>query len=103
MAERMVQTETEGVHRSRVGVTGYELCQAVSKIRPVRDRKNGQQVFASNSILINEYIQPGNLLVPVGLSIPAQQLQAGDYRFEIKGRDSAGNVSAARTADFSIQ
>ena len=67
------------------------------------DRKNNQQVFASNTIQINEYVQPGNLLVPVGLSIPAQQLQAGDYRFEITGRDSAGNVSTARGADFSIQ
>jgi hypothetical protein len=67
------------------------------------DRKNNQQVYSSNTILINEYSQPGNPLVPFGLKLPVEQLQAGDYRFEIKGRDSAGNISTLRTADFSIQ
>jgi hypothetical protein len=42
-------------------------------------------------------------LVPFGLTLPVEQLQAGDYRFEIKGRDSAGQVSTLRSADFSIQ
>ena len=67
------------------------------------DRKSSQQVFASNTILINEYVQPGNLLVPVGLSLPVEKLQAGDYRLEFQGRDSAGNISTVHTADFSIQ
>ena len=67
------------------------------------DRKNNQQVYSSNTILINEYSQPGNPLVPFGLTLPVEQLQAGDYRFEIKGRDSAGHVSTLRSADFSIQ
>ena len=67
------------------------------------DRKNNQQVYSSNTILINEYSQPGNPLVPFGLTLPVEQLQAGDYRFEIKGRDSAGQVSTLRSADFSIQ
>jgi hypothetical protein len=67
------------------------------------DRKNNQQVFSSNTVLINDYAQPGNALVPMGFKLPIDQLQAGDYRFEIKGRDGAGNVSTVRSADFSIQ
>jgi hypothetical protein len=67
------------------------------------DRKTNQQVFSSNTMLVNDFLVPGNPLVPVGFKLPIDQLQVGDYRFEIKGRDQMGNVSAVRTADFSIQ
>jgi len=67
------------------------------------DRKTNQPVYSSNTMLINDFIQPGNPLVPVGFKLPIDQLQAGDYRFEIKGRDGVGNVSTVRSADFSIQ
>jgi len=67
------------------------------------NRRTNQQVFASNTILINHYVQPGNPLVPVGQKLPMDQLQPGDYRLEVRGRDSAGNVSSVRTADFSIE
>jgi VWFA-related protein len=67
------------------------------------DRKTNKQVFSSNTILVNEYMQPGNPLVPVGFNLAIDQLQVGDYRLEIKGRDSVGGISAVRTADFSIQ
>jgi VWFA-related protein len=67
------------------------------------DRKTNQQVYSSNTILINDYVQPGNPLVPVGFDLPIDQLQAGDYRFEIKGRDSLGHVSTVRSAEFSVQ
>ena len=69
----------------------------------VVDRKTNQQVYSSNTILINDYSQPGNPLVPMGFKLPVDQLQVGDYRFEIKGRDAIGNVSTVRGADFSIQ
>jgi VWFA-related protein len=67
------------------------------------DRKTNQQVFSSNTMLVNDFLVPGNPLVPVGFKLPIDQLQVGDYRFEIKGRDQMGNVSPVRTADFSVQ
>jgi VWFA-related protein len=67
------------------------------------NKKTNQQVFASNTILVNELAQPGNPLVPFGYRIPVDQLQAGDYRLEVRGRDSAGHASAVRTADFSVE
>jgi len=67
------------------------------------DRKTNQQVYSSNTILVNDYAQPGNPLVPVGFKLPIDQIQPGDYRFEIKGRDAGGNVSTVRSSDFSIQ
>jgi len=67
------------------------------------DRKTNQQVYSSNTILINEYSEPGNPLVPVGFGLPLAQLQVGNYRVEIKGRDAMGNVSTVRSADFSVE
>ena len=67
------------------------------------DRKTNQQVYSSNTMLINDLVQPGNPLVPVGFKIPMDQIQAGDYRVEIKGRDSMGNVSSVRAAEFTIE
>jgi VWFA-related protein len=67
------------------------------------DRKTNQSVVSSNTILINDYTQPGNPLVPIGLKLPVDQLQAGDYRIELKGRDAMGNVSTVRAADFSVE
>jgi len=69
----------------------------------ILDRKANKQVFSSNTILINEFSQAGNPLVPVGFKLPVDQLQPGDYRFEIKGRDSLGNVSTVHGADFSVE
>ncbi|MGD1157757.1 MAG: VWA domain-containing protein [Terriglobia bacterium] len=67
------------------------------------DRKTSQSVYSSNTILINELVQQGNPLVPLGLKLTIDQLQAGDYRLEVRGRDSAGNTSPVRSADFSVE
>jgi VWFA-related protein len=67
------------------------------------DRKTNQEVFSSNTMLINDLVERGNPLVPVGLKLPIDQLQAGDYRLEIRGRDSMGNASPVRSADFSVE
>ena len=67
------------------------------------DKKTNQLVFSSHTILINDYSQPGNPLVPVGFQLPVDQLQGGAYRLEIKGRDALGNVSTVRGADFSVE
>jgi VWFA-related protein len=69
----------------------------------VFDGKTNQQVYSSKTLLINDVLQPGNPLVPVGFSLPIGQLLAGQYRVEVTARDSLGNVSSIHAADFSIQ
>jgi VWFA-related protein len=69
----------------------------------VIDRKTNKEVFSSNTILINDYAKPGNPFVPAGFKLPINQLAPGDYRMEIKGRDSMGNASTPRSADFSVE
>lgn len=72
----------------------------VGIIMNVIDRKTNQQVFTSNTILVNSFAQGGNPVIPVGVPLPVEQLQAGDYRLEVGARDSAGNVSPAHSTDF---
>lgn len=67
------------------------------------DRKTNKEVFSSNTILVNDFSQPGNPVVPTGLKLPISQLPPGDYRFEIKGRDAVGHISGTRSADFTVE
>jgi VWFA-related protein len=67
------------------------------------DRRTNQQVYSSQTILVNDYSQPGNPLVPMGFKLPIEHLPAGDYRVEIRGGDAKGNISPVRSADFSIK
>ena len=80
-----------------------ETAPYVGVLYNIIDRKTSQPVYSSNTILVNDFVQHGNPVVPVGFKLSVGQLQAGDYRVEIKGRDSMGNVSTVRSADFSIQ
>jgi hypothetical protein len=82
----------KGEHVPRVGL-----------LFDIFERKTNKQAYSSNTMLINDYVQPGNPLVPVGFQLPIEQLQAGDYRVDIKARDELGHVSSVRSADFSIQ
>lgn len=68
------------------------------------DTKTGQQVFSSGTILVNNYIQKGSPVIPVGVSLPMDKLQAGgQYRLEVQARDSMTNVSSQHIAQFDVQ
>ena len=41
--------------------------------------------------------------VPVIFNLLIDKLPPGDYRIEIQARDSAENVSAVRSGDFSVE
>jgi len=66
----------------------------------VVDRKTNQQVYRSPTMLVNSFAQAGNPVIRVGAMLPLDKIQAGDYRLEVTARDSAGNASPVRTADF---
>jgi hypothetical protein len=65
--------------------------------------KTQSTVYTSGTTLINQYAREGNPLVPVGFRLPIDNFPPGDYRVEFWGRDSAGNTSAVRSGDFSIE
>ncbi|MBZ5544963.1 MAG: VWA domain-containing protein [Acidobacteriia bacterium] len=68
----------------------------------VVDRKTNQQVYASNTVPIDANAEKDNPVIPFGLILPLENLQAGDYRLEVRARDAAGNVSPLHTADFAL-
>lgn len=72
----------------------------VGIIVDVYERKTNQRVFTTNTILINENVVEGSPVIPVAIRLPVDQLQAGDYRLEVKGLDSMGHKSPARSAEF---
>ncbi len=65
------------------------------------DRKTGEKKIETGGEAADA--KAGIPLVPVGLVLPVAQLPPGSYRLEVKGVDSAGNVTPARTADFEVQ
>jgi hypothetical protein len=67
------------------------------------NRKTNQQVFSSNTIPLDDVAQAGNPLIPAAVPIPMDKLQAGDYRVEVRARDSDGGVTPVRAADFVVE
>jgi VWFA-related protein len=65
------------------------------------DRKTGEKKIENVGPAPDA--KPGRPLVPVGRKLPVDELPPGSYRLEVKGVDSAGNVTQTRTADFEVQ
>lgn len=67
------------------------------------DRKTNKQVFDSNTIPVNDFVEEGNPVIPVLVKVPVNDLQAGQYRVEVRARDSSGNVSPLHAAEFAVE
>jgi len=65
--------------------------------------KTNQQVYSSNTILVDSYARAGNPVIPVVQLIPIDDLPAGEYRLEVRARNSVGGASPIRTADFAVE
>lgn len=75
----------------------------VGVIYNVHNRATNQQVYTSNTVLVNNFAQAGNPVIPVGLLVPMEELQPGDYRLEVLARDSSGNVSPKHSTEFVLE
>ena len=69
----------------------------------ILDRKTNQQVYASNTVPLEDFIQRGNPVIPVGMFLQLDQLQSGNYKLEVKARDGAGNASPVHSTDFVVE
>ena len=65
--------------------------------------KTNQPVYSSKTILVNDFAHAGNPVIPVIQEFPLAGLAAGEYRLEVRARDSAGGASPIRTADFAVE
>ncbi len=74
----------------------------VGIIYNIFDKKTNQQVYTSNTKLVNQFAQAGNLVIPVADQLPVDKLNAGDYRIDVIARDADGHVSSTHSAEFSL-
>jgi hypothetical protein len=75
----------------RVGI-GYRILE----------RGSGKQVFFSNVVPADDFIQKGNPVIPVGLLVKVSDLAPGGYTLIMQAVDSANNKAPNRTVDFDL-
>jgi len=68
----------------------------------VIDRQTNQQVYTSNTVLVNGYAVGKSPMIPVAEWLPVDHLKPGDYRIEVRARDSEGRASVVRTTEFTL-
>ena len=69
----------------------------------VLDRQTGTQRFDSGLMNMAPSIHPGDPVIPIGLKLVTDKLTPGEYRLELEAKDSAGNSTHVRTADFRLE
>ncbi|MGE5325495.1 MAG: VWA domain-containing protein, partial [Deltaproteobacteria bacterium] len=74
----------------------------VGVIIDILDKKTNQRKFTTNTVLINQFATEGNPVIPVGLQVPIDGLQPGDYLLQLQARDSLGHASLLRTTEFTL-
>jgi VWFA-related protein len=79
------------------------LAPRVGVLFNIVNRKTNQQVYSSNTILVDPLARAGNPLIPLAREIPMENLQPGEYRLEVRARNSVGGASPVRTADFTLE
>ncbi len=67
----------------------------------VINRKTNLPVASSSAPLAN-FIKAGNPVIPVGIPIRTEGMQAGDYDVEVLASDSTGNRSPVQRASFTL-
>jgi len=66
------------------------------------ERATNKQVFFTNIIRADEFIQKGNPVIPVGMKVKVDDLKPGSYRLVMQAVDAANNHAPDRSVDFDI-
>jgi len=69
----------------------------------VLDRKTGEKKLNAGIGDMEAAIQPGSLVMPIGLKLPMDKLTAGSYRVQLRALDEQGKATEFRSADFEVQ
>jgi hypothetical protein len=67
----------------------------------VVDQKTGQEKFKTREKI--PLGKTSNPVIPLGLKLPVEKLDAGSYRVELRVGDALGHNSKTRTADFEVE
>jgi VWFA-related protein len=66
------------------------------------ERSSNTQVFFTQVIHADEFVQKGNSVIPVGMKVKVDDLKPGSYRLVMQAVDSAKNHAPDRIVDFDI-
>src|SRR5882724_769267 len=66
------------------------------------ERSANKQVFFTDVMRADDYIQKGNSVIPIGLKVKVDDLKPGSYRLVMQAVDSAKNHAPDRSVDFDI-
>jgi hypothetical protein len=66
------------------------------------DRATRKPVFSTGAIPLDEFIQKGSPMVPVGLNIKVKDMAPGGYQLVMMAVDGAGHHAKNRTVDFDV-
>jgi VWFA-related protein len=64
------------------------------------DQKTGKPVFATGTLDASPFIEKGNPVVPLALTIPLDTVAPGSYRIELQAGQVNGGSSPVRTVDI---
>jgi VWFA-related protein len=66
------------------------------------ERSTNKQVFFTEVVRADDFIQKGNSVIPVGMKVKIDDLKPGSYRLVMQAVDSAKNHAPDRTVDFDV-
>jgi VWFA-related protein len=66
------------------------------------EQATNKQVFFTNIIRADEFIQKGNSVIPIGMKVKVDDLKPGSYRLVMQAVDNAKNHAPDRSVDFDI-
>jgi VWFA-related protein len=66
------------------------------------DRSTNKQLFFTEVMRADDFIQKGSPVIPIGLKVKVDDLKPGSYRLMMQAVDSAKNHAPDRTVDFEI-
>jgi len=75
----------------------------VGVLYSVINKATNQPAYSTNTLPLDELVQQGNPLIPAAFKVPVDQLPPGDYRLEVRARDSMGQASPVHSADFTVE
>jgi hypothetical protein len=68
----------------------------------ILERGTGKVVFKTGAFRVDDFIQKGSPMVPVGLSIKLKDIPTGSYNLVVMAADGAGHHAKNRVIDFDV-
>jgi VWFA-related protein len=75
---------------------------AVAMGYTIFERASNKKIFFTGAQRVDEFIQKGNPVIPVGMKVKVDDLKPGSYLLVMQAVDSAKNQAPNRTVDFDI-